>query len=527
MGVKEWPAGASAAAVALNTTHRTSDGTDHSDVVLNTAYFADTNFTGFTDPDNEVTCTWSDSTPDRTLSIDATGASFSFYSGATKYTKTSAETKQITDVEGSHYIYYDTSGALQVTTTWTNDLILVYALVAVIYWDATNSKQIYFGREYKHSIQMSNRTHLYEHNVDGFALESGGALGNFVIDDTGADDEDARFSNAATVCWDEDARFSHSARTATTNIPILYRSGADASNIWRIDEDDAFPVLTTGTGRAAYNQNNAGTWQQTELTNNQFVLAHVLATNDTDRPFVIIQGQADYANIVAARDGAETEITSIITEGLPLPEFKFLGTVILQTSDSYANTVKSRTRTTSGGDDYIDLRNQVVGNGTGGVTVTDHNDLAGLQGGTTDEYYHLTSAQHTNLTDTTILTVDGTYKGDTLTVDVDTNSVGFGGVLAQAADFSYDEADADAIANSYMLVVALEAGTGSKLVLTQGQVCDTAWNWSAGAIYLSTTLGTFTQTAPSGTDDTVIICGFALSADTIYFNPYGSIVEHA
>jgi hypothetical protein len=30
--------------------------------------------------------------------------------------------------------------------------------------------------------------------------------------------------------------------------------------------------------------------------------------------------------------------------------------------------------------------------------VTNHNDLANLQGGTTDEYYHLTSAQHTELT---------------------------------------------------------------------------------------------------------------------------------
>lgn len=34
-----------------------------------------------------------------------------------------------------------------------------------------------------------------------------------------------------------------------------------------------------------------------------------------------------------------------------------------------------------------------------GGGVTDHNSLTGLQGGTTNEYYHLTSAQHTDLTD--------------------------------------------------------------------------------------------------------------------------------
>lgn len=35
----------------------------------------------------------------------------------------------------------------------------------------------------------------------------------------------------------------------------------------------------------------------------------------------------------------------------------------------------------------------------GGASVFDHNSLTGLQGGTASEYYHLTSAQHTDLTD--------------------------------------------------------------------------------------------------------------------------------
>ena len=126
-----------------------------------------------------------------------------------------------------------------------------------------------------------------------------------------------------------------------------------------------------------------------------------------------------------------------------------------------------------------------------------------------------------------ILSSNGTYKGITITGTVDTNGVGFGAVLAQAADFHWDEDDADAIANCYGLAMAVETGTGSKILILQGQVCNTAWNWSAGNIYLSTTQGTITQTPPSGTDDCVVYLGFALSADTIYFNPSGVIVEHA
>jgi hypothetical protein len=60
-----------------------------------------------------------------------------------------------------------------------------------------------------------------------------------------------------------------------------------------------------------------------------------------------------------------------------------------------------------------------VFNGTSWVkmaTIFAHNDLASLQGGTTNEYYHLTSAQHGGLTggtDTTLHTHDGRYYTET------------------------------------------------------------------------------------------------------------------
>jgi hypothetical protein len=126
-----------------------------------------------------------------------------------------------------------------------------------------------------------------------------------------------------------------------------------------------------------------------------------------------------------------------------------------------------------------------------------------------------------------ILTVNGQYEGSKITVDVDDASAAYGLVLAQAADFSYDRADADTAAQSVGLVMALESGTGSKEVLIEGQLCATAWNWSAGLLYLSTSVGTMTQTQPAGAGDQVVAIGWALSADTIYFKPSMVLVEIA
>jgi hypothetical protein len=125
-----------------------------------------------------------------------------------------------------------------------------------------------------------------------------------------------------------------------------------------------------------------------------------------------------------------------------------------------------------------------------------------------------------------ILTSNGTYEGKIITVTVDT-SASFGSVLAQAADFNYDPADADAATQSDGLVIVVDEGTGSRSVLIEGQVCNTAWNWSAGFLYLSTTAGAMTQTAPSGSGDQVVVVGWALSADTVYFRPSPVLAEIA
>jgi hypothetical protein len=67
--------------------------------------------------------------------------------------------------------------------------------------------------------------------------------------------------------------------------------------------------------------------------------------------------------------------------------------------------------------------------------------------------------------------------------------------------------------------LAAEAGTDGNpmTVVTEGVIRNDAWAWTVGgAIYLSTTAGGMTQTAPSATGEIVQSVGFAISADVMY-----------
>jgi len=226
------------------------------------------------------------------------------------YTKSGAENINLDTDEGLHYIYYD-GDTLSQSTTWSMDFILKYALVAIIYWDATNTQQIYLGSEYKHTAKMGSKTHQYLHETRGFALETGGGLTDITVNQAGNTLSDAQFGCEATIAYDEDAEFTF---------------------------------------------------------------------NDPDRKFGVIQGENQYNTKNKARDGAEVEISSIILDGIPTAEIKFLGTIIYQTSDAYGgtNTTKSRTVSTNSGDDYIDLRDEGIFRGGISGTITDHGALSGL-----------------------------------------------------------------------------------------------------------------------------------------------------
>ena len=127
---------------------------------------------------------------------------------------------------------------------------------------------------------------------------------------------------------------------------------------------------------------------------------------------------------------------------------------------------------------------------------------------------------------------DETYSGTISQFTANENQA-FGDVCYINGDGEMQLGDADAIATSKIVGMCADdtiSADASGNYLLYGIARDDTWDWTVGGfIYLSTTGttgNTLTQTAPSGTDDTIVIVGVATNADRMFFNPQLVIVEH-
>jgi len=303
----------------------------------------------------------------RTLTIAPAGARFEYYIKGVKYTHLSPATKQIDDTEGLWYFYFDgyTDGyILNASQSFNATFFQERAYVAILYWNAADNEAVYFGDE-RHGLTMDGATHAYLHNLNGAVYINGLGLGDFTVDAGGDNDAHAHFSVADGTIYDEDIIHSISNTnpqilSTIAQLPVLYRLGS-AGN-WRRKVADTFPVIYPGSVASydltntliAYNDFNGTTWSLQEASSGNYVLVHVIATNDKNTPVVAILGTSQYGNKNSASDGARTELATL--SGLPFAELVPLGTVIFETSSGYANTVKARVVSTDTGLDYIDFR---------------------------------------------------------------------------------------------------------------------------------------------------------------------------
>lgn len=133
--------------------------------------------------------------------------------------------------------------------------------------------------------------------------------------------------------------------------------------------------------------------------------------------------------------------------------------------------------------------------------------------------------QNTNTLLTAAPSADHSVSGTTIQLVANENQA-IGDVCYINADGQAQLADADAIATSVVQVMCADAtiaadATGTYLLM--GVARDDTWAWTVGGlVYLSTTGttgNTLTQTAPSGTDDCVVVVGVATHADRMLFRP--------
>lgn len=349
--------------------------------------------TGFLDLDDSA-ISFVDETG--TFTIQPTVTSFDYYIKGKKYTVSSSNNVVIDDAEGIHFIYYDGSTLTAVanpTGSQIETAIKEKALVSIVHWDAENDERILLGDE-RHGCSMSGETHYFLHNFLGTQYKSGCGLNSLVTEGDGNSNTHIQFGMDAGVIVDEDLTLSRSAVTSTTGLPVYYKSGA--SGLWRRDLNAGYSILTTGTGRAAWNEDTGSTWQKSEVANNSFTLYHIYATNDIDYPFASIMGQSTYLTKLAAIEAALTEINNLVTTGLAFVEFKPIATLVVQTSNSYTNSQKSRYREIDTDIDFVDWRLTEL-SPTTIQSVSAHNDTTAKQGGTPGEYYHLTTAEYAAL----------------------------------------------------------------------------------------------------------------------------------
>ena len=360
-----------------------------------------------------------------TPTFTVAGGPYVYWQNSVKYTRTT-DTIPITDTQGMHYVYYN-GATLTESLTFDITFIRDYCAVAMFYWEKggvpANSLSLFIGRE-THGF-MPWQSHYLEHYTVGTQYISGLALDGFTIG-SGALDVHAQLGcSSGGSILDEDIVHTISSVATPRTFPVWYRSGASA---WKRNSVTGFPVMTTGTGRLAYNSFSTPNWGLTEISNQKYVLYHIFATNSyaTTDGLISVMGEAEYTSSTAARTGANNELANLKTFGLPMSEWIPVATIIFQTDNGYANAVKAKIVVTDTGANYVNWAGLKIM--TTATAPSSHHNLTDLP--TYDDHTQYVKTATSAPTDNTLAIWDGItgrlLKGTSISVASGTNISGVG-----------------------------------------------------------------------------------------------------
>lgn len=330
---------------------------------------------GFVNRDDAL-LTWDEPTRTLTISPAVQGGGYDVFINGKLFTKTISESIQIADTNDLHFIYFDDDGVLRTATTFDIRIFNRWAIVSTIEWSPSIQRAVPWPLNEFHGYEMDSATHIYVHNKHHTAYISG-LTPTLTVDGDGTLDSHCQFSVSSGIIYDEDIPHIISAKTALDNIPVIYNNGVDAELY--MDDTTPFPVLTTGTGRAAYNENVGGVFQLTEAPNDTYVLAHLVAVPGIDYTaggFTMMMGHGYYTTKGAAREAAVVEMNQLPELYTSIIECAPVATFIIHTSDAYANSVKSVFISTDNDLPFVDFRfNDYAG--MGGLTSTSWGNIIG------------------------------------------------------------------------------------------------------------------------------------------------------
>jgi len=285
----------------------------------------------------------------------------------------STDTFQWSNVEGNHVIYFDDghmTESVNPTTSEIDAILRDYVGVTHIYWSVSSQDYIYANNSF-HTFDMNGKTKAAFYDIHKCVITDPITLTDFVVDGSGSSNTHAQFGNTSGSIRNTDIKTTIPAVVSTIGYPIFYRTGV---NNWLSVDNAGFGVITTGTGRIAYNENVAGSYQLTEATNGSYVPYYFLVSNTLARKHGTVPGTNEYATADDAVAGAINDLSSFLNN-LPEKEIATVGIVVYQTRDNYTNSVHGRIVSvtnpfTGESVDYIDLASPGITGGVGSTGMT-------------------------------------------------------------------------------------------------------------------------------------------------------------
>lgn len=312
-------------------------------------------FTNYNNTDN--TLSFSNST--RTFSISPTGDDFYFYQEGVKYIST-GDNIVISNTEGTHLIYYDEGELLEIvnpTESEIEDIIKNKVTVSWLYWDATNSQEIYFANE-RHTYHLDTWVHYYLHKALGTQYISGLGVSTVNTLGDGSLDSHAQFAINNGTISDEDIETDVPFFSQTSTIYYYYKSGT----LWKRSSNPTFSFPVGATPLPQYNTISGGSGLLSEVTSGSFVLNYVFALNSNADAYKLfaVTGQSQYGTLSEAQTAAKSG-KGLIQMPPFLQEAKLLYVFIIEGKTSFTNSVNARLRkaispVTGLEVDYVDFR---------------------------------------------------------------------------------------------------------------------------------------------------------------------------
>lgn len=249
-----------------------------------------------------------------TFQLSVVSGSFSIYSAGKRFTYTTTQEVSITNDLTQHFVYFNTSGVLTVSTTaW--DLYSDNVPVAIVYKDGSN----YSILDERHGYRRNRSWHAWAHTTIG-ARYASGLAGTF---------NNTTFSIAEGTIYDEDIELSITpAKSACT---LLYRNSGGTA--MRTELGITLPWKLSATPAPQYD--NGGTL--TDVTPDYYFCSYVYATNDKTYPIYIVVGQAQYSNVTGARNDTLPSTPGQITK-----EWKLLYRLIYRRDGSSATYIEAQ-----------------------------------------------------------------------------------------------------------------------------------------------------------------------------------------